>query len=571
MSKINIHFIFVILAAVLWGTAGIFIRTLEATPISQMQIVFARALFTSLLLAIIIGFKDRNLFKIKIKDLWLFVATGLFSIVLFNFSYYMTISMTSLSVAAVLMYTAPFFVVIISVPLFKEKLTIKKITACVIAFIGCCFVSGLFNSSERISGAALFWGLVTGFGYSLYTVFGEILIKRGYKSLTITFYVFLWAAICTAPFTSPLKIAGYMAEEPNIFLVLFLMAIFNTILPFLFYTTGLSGVEPSTALIIATLEPVVATVFGAIIYHEKIVFSGALGIILVFSSVVILNMNSVKIKANAKINLTLGILGKREDGYHLIDTIMQSVSLFDTVKISKSKKIKATYSNKSINKTNNMALKAADAFFKATEIEGGANIKIKNRIPTSSGMGGGSADAAAVLLGLDKLYDTCLSAEELEKIALPLGADVPFFINGGAQRSEGIGEILTPITPLEKGYFILAKADAKPSTGEMYKQLDSKIPPLPETEKAISAIKNQDSEALSGLLVNSFTSVWGESALQKRLLETEADGVSLSGSGPTWFAYFTDEKKAKKEFKSLKKERIECYFAVPEKKAIIFE
>ena len=570
-QKINIYLIFVLLAAVLWGTAGIFIRTLEATPLSQMQIVFTRALFASLLLAVIIGVKDKNLFKIKIKDLWLFIATGLFSIVLFNFSYYMTISLTSLSVAAVLMYTAPFFVVIISVPLFKEKLNLKKSIACLIAFIGCCFVSGLFNSSQRISGAALFWGLLTGFGYSLYTIFGEVLIKRGYKSLTITFYVFLWAAICTAPFTKPLEIAGYMSAEPRIFVILILMAIVNTIMPFVLYTSGLTGVEPSTALIIATLEPVVATVFGAVIYSEKISLSGMLGIILVFSSVVILNMNSVKIRANAKINLTLGILGKRDDGYHLIDTIMQSVSLSDTVKISKSKKIKATYSNKNIDKTNNMALKAAKAFFEAADVRGGANIKIKNRIPTSSGMGGGSADAAAVLMGLNKLYETDLSAEELEKIALPLGADVPFFIKGGTQRAEGIGEILIPLTPLEKGYFILAKADTKPSTGEMYKQLDSKTPPLPETEKAIFAIENQDSDALSRLLVNSFTSVWGESKLQKRLTVTKADGVSLSGSGPTWFAYFKDKETAKAELKALKHEKITCFLATPQKNAIIFE
>lgn len=570
-QQINIHLIFVLLAAALWGTAGIFVRTMETTALSQMQIVFGRTLFSSALLAVIIGIKDKNLFKINFKDLWLFIATGLFSIVLFNFSYYMTMSLTSLSVAAVLLYTAPFFVVIISVPLFKEKFTLQKISACFIAFIGCCFVSGIFGSAERISGKALFFGLLTGFGYALYTIFGEILLKRGYKTLTITFYVFLFAAICTLPFINIIETVSYTATHPKAFITLFLMALFNTVIPYILYTSGLSGIEPSSAPIIATLEPVVATVIGAVIYQEKIGLAGFLGIILVLLSVVILNMNSVKIKVNAKINLTLGILGKREDGYHLIDTVMQSVSLFDTVIIKKSKKIKATYSDKNIDKQNNMTLKAANAFFKAAGIDSGAKIKIKNRIPTSSGMGGGSADAAAVLMGLDKLYETNLSTDELEKIALPLGADVPFFIKGGAQRAEGIGEILTPLTPLEKGYFILAKADTKPSTGEMYKQLDSKTPPLPDTEKAITALKNQDSEALGKLFVNSFSSVWGETPLQERLLKTEALGVSLSGSGPTWFAYFKDEKAAKAELKALKREKITCFLATPEKTAIKFE
>jgi len=310
---------------------------------------------------------------------------------------------------------------------------------------------------------------------------------------------------------------------------------------------------------------------GAVIYKETLTILGVLGIILVLASVVILNIKRLRLKVHAKINLTLGILGKREDGYHFIDTVMQSVSLGDTVTLYPCKELRIRQSNKSIDPENNMAYKAANAFFTATGITGGAKIHIKNHIPTSSGMGGGSANAAAVIMGLDKLFNTKLSVKKLEEIATPLGADVPFFIRGGAQRAEGIGEILTPLVPLKKGYFILAKVDSKPSTAEMYHQLDSHTPPLPDTEAAIKALENEDANALSKLFVNSFTSVWSESILEKRLNATNADGVSLSGSGPTWFAYFSDKGKAKSAYKTLKKEKIECYFAKPETVGVKFE
>jgi drug/metabolite transporter (DMT)-like permease len=305
-----------------------------------MQLVLGRASVTSVLVAGLMLFKDKTAFKVKLKDLWLFILAGLFSIVLFNYSYYTTMSLASLSVAAVLLYTAPFFVVIISRFVFSSKFTLNKITALFIAFIGCCFVSGLFDSSQRISSKALFFGLLTGFGYALYTIFGELLLKRGYSTLTITFYVFLSAFICSLPLTDWKSVVNAVAQKPISLVVIFLMAFFNTVIPYILYTNGLKGVDPSVAPIIATLEPVVATVIGAVIFKEKITFFGALGIILVLVSVVILNMKKINVTANAKINLILSITGKREDGYHFIDTVMQSVSLSDRVSVKPSKAIK---------------------------------------------------------------------------------------------------------------------------------------------------------------------------------------------------------------------------------------
>jgi len=540
-----------------------------------MQIVFGRAFFTAIVLGAVILIKNIKLFKIRLKDLWLFVCGGLFSIVLFNYSYYTTMKLTdSLAVAAVLLYTAPFFVLIISLFLFGERLTPNKVMACFIAFLGCCFVSGLFNSSYRISAKALFFGLLTGFGYALYTVFGELLIKRGYNSLTITFYVFLAAASGALPFISLKNTAANYFSDSKALITIILMAVTNTVIPYLLYTVGLKGIEPSSAPIIATIEPVVATLVGAFYFKDDIPFLGYVGIILVILSVVVLNLKmnkKLKIRANAKINLALSITGKREDGYHLIDTVMQSVDLYDTLTVSKAEKITVDCGIPELDNENNIAFKAASLFFEKTSIKGGAEIKIEKNIPQAAGMGGGSADAAAVLLALNRLYSAELSCEALCEMALTLGADVPFFINGGTARAEGIGEILTKLPSLKKGYFLLIKQGVKPSTAEMYSRLDSEKHSLPDVDKTVTAIKNDDISALAQSLENSFSAVNEPFGYKQYLLENGALAVSLSGSGPTHFALFDDKVKAEIAYKALKAENEDCYLAEPLENGIIFE
>lgn len=279
----------------------------------------------------------------------------------------------------------------------------------------------------------------------------------------------------------------------------------------------------------------------------------------------------MRIKANAKINLSLKINGKREDGYHLIDTVMHSISLFDEINIEKADKITVKCDGIEIGQEDNIAYKAAKLFFQECSISGGADIFIKKNIPFPAGLGGGSADAAAVLLGLRKLYDVRITDSCLEKIALRLGADVPFFIGGGCKRAEGIGEVLTDIKPLTKGYFLLALAEQKQSTGEMYRIVDSKPVINCDTNAVINAIECNDIERLGKNLANSFTSVWEDSFVKKALLNEAPLAVSLSGSGPTWFALFEDIKTIKKAKESLCKQNITCFIAEPISKAIIFE
>ncbi len=296
-NKINIHFLFVLIAAALWGAAGVFVKAVGNYGIKEMQIVFFRAFLSSAALGVIILLKNKKLFNVKLKDIWLFAAAGVYSIVLFNFSYYKTMALTSLSVAAVLLYTAPIFVCVLSVLLFREKITFNKIFALIIAFVGCCFVSGVFSQNHRLTPTALCFGLLTGFGYSLYTIFSQLLLNKGYSSLTITFYTFMFAAIGSLPFISISKTASIVTGEPMVLLILFLMAITNTVIPYLLYTAGLVGVPTSVAPIIATIEPVVATVISVLVYREAFEIWHFLGIVLVLLSVLVLNLRCKKNEA----------------------------------------------------------------------------------------------------------------------------------------------------------------------------------------------------------------------------------------------------------------------------------
>ncbi len=279
----------IFLAAVLWGAAGIFVKTLSGFGITSMPIVVFRCVFTVLLIGIIMLANNPSGFKIKLRDIYLFALNGIFSIVMFNFCYYKTMELSTLSVAAILLYTAPIFVMIISVIFLGEKLSLKKIAALILSFGGCTFVSGVLGSAAKIPYSALIYGLLTGFGYALYTIFGNILIKKSYSTLTIIFYTFLFALLGSLIITAFTHETAQLRFNGAVWLWALLMALCNTILPYILYTSGLKFVSASTAPIIATAEPVAATVVG-LFYGERLTLYGVIGIALVLASVVILNI-----------------------------------------------------------------------------------------------------------------------------------------------------------------------------------------------------------------------------------------------------------------------------------------
>ncbi len=258
------------------------------------------------------------------------------------------------------------------------------------------------------------------------------------------------------------------------------------------------------------------------------------------------------ILAPAKINLYLDVTGKRPDGYHNIESVMQSVSLFDRITVTK----KTPQSGNPITVTTNsfplsllgeknLAAKAARRFFEINGIDTYAvEIHIEKKIPSEAGLGGGSSDAAATLIALDRLYETNLSTEALCKTGASLGADIPFCILGGTAKCEGIGDLLTPLPSLPPCHILIAKkGGGKMGTAEAYRLIDS----LPANEKGdfsafLRAAEERDLSAMGKLLYNKFECITPEETgslfLIEALQKTNALGVRMSGSGAAVFALY---------------------------------
>lgn len=281
--------VFILIAGILWGCLGIFVRQLNAHGLYSMEIVSLRAVVTCIVMGIFIFFYDRKLFHIHIKDIWCFLGTGICSIVFFNFCYFRAISMTSLSIAAVLLYTAPAIVMVLSFFLFKERFSKRKLLSLVLTFVGCLLVTGVLTDRGDISGMGFVVGLGAGLGYALYSIFGRYALEKNYHSFTITFYTFLFASIGTLFLSDTKQVAETATQSIGMFAFCAALGIVCTIVPYLTYTLGLQFVDNSKASIIASVEPVTATLLGGILFQEKITLMGFLGIILVLLALVVCN------------------------------------------------------------------------------------------------------------------------------------------------------------------------------------------------------------------------------------------------------------------------------------------
>lgn len=281
------------------------------------------------------------------------------------------------------------------------------------------------------------------------------------------------------------------------------------------------------------------------------------------------------VSARAKINLALNILGKREDGYHLLETVMQSVSLEDTITLSETEQPGeitlecASHFPGVPTGPENTAYRAAAEFFRKSGADNpGIHIRIKKRIPPAAGLGGGSADAAAVILGLDQLLQTDLDTDTLCRIGEAVGADVPFCIIGGTMLAEGIGSILTPLPPLQDCWILLAIAGQKPSTAEMYARYDASPGRVAADIRALTnAICEGDLPAAGPHLGNAFLDLWADEEtldIIRQMLESGALGASLSGSGPCVFGLFAQKQEAQACAAALRRSDEEVYLCRPE-------
>lgn len=275
---------------------------------------------------------------------------------------------------------------------------------------------------------------------------------------------------------------------------------------------------------------------------------------------------NVTVKGYAKINLGLDVIGKLENGYHQLRSVMQQIDLYDTIELSRLSEQMENKDNASQLKIiltsdsdevpldqNNLAYKAAKLLMEHDGIGEGVHIHIIKRIPVAAGLAGGSTDAAAVLLGMNELFGLGHSKDELRELGVKLGADVPFCIMGGSALAEGIGEKLTPIETMPKMYIVIAKPSIGVSTKYVYENLRLEQVTHPDTEQILAAMRRKDLAGMTRLLGNVLESVTIEKyplirELKEAMLETGAIGSLMSGSGPTVFGiYDTMEKAAEAE------------------------
>lgn len=289
-------------------------------------------------------------------------------------------------------------------------------------------------------------------------------------------------------------------------------------------------------------------------------------------------MNSITLKSRAKINLSIDVLGKRQDGYHLVEMIMQTIDLYDLIEINEKDNDQITIKSTSDEiplDCNNLVYKAANLIKKTFNINKGIEIHIKKNIPVAAGMAGGSSNAAAVLVGLNKLWNLNLSNQQLEKIGLKLGADVPFCINGGAVLASGIGEELTPIKGLTKDVCILVcKPDLFVSTKEVYECIDSKdIDKRPNNKFLIECLKNEDTRQLAENMFNVLEGVTMDKhpviqQIKDIMTNNRALGAMMSGSGPTVFGLYENREDAVKCKAILEKQFKQTFVVACEEKGV---
>lgn len=276
-------------------------------------------------------------------------------------------------------------------------------------------------------------------------------------------------------------------------------------------------------------------------------------------------MDRLELKALGKINLGLDVLGRRENGYHDVRMVMQTVYLYDRIIMKKSKtpgiRLDTNLYYLPVNE-NNLAYQAAQMLMDEFHIEEGVSIQLDKHIPVAAGMAGGSSNAAAVLFGMNRMFSLGLSQKELMERGVKLGADVPYCIMRGTVLAEGIGEILTPLSPMPKCYVLIAKPAISVSTKMVYEKLDShEIEDHPDIDGILAGLKAGDLKKVAGSMGNVLERVTVDAypvidQIKKMMIKEGALNAMMSGSGPTVFGIFEEKATARKAADAIRDARL---------------
>jgi drug/metabolite transporter (DMT)-like permease len=265
---------------------SIFINYLSAAGLGEMQISFLRQFFAVLVFSLIILARDRSRFRMPLKDLGLIVLVGFINGVLFNFLYFYTIIHSRASIAVVLLYTSPVFVIILARLFFGEKITRNKAVALVLTVVGCVFVTGVLGEGYMPPPAAILTGVLTGLAYALNNILTSAAVKKN-DPLTVTMYTLLFSFLFLIPFSKPGSLAALCRANPMILPVAFLMCLVTAVLAQYFFSVGLGLIESGKAAIYGATEPIVGSLVGILIFHEESNLMKIAGIIMVIAAIVL--------------------------------------------------------------------------------------------------------------------------------------------------------------------------------------------------------------------------------------------------------------------------------------------
>ena len=286
--------ILIIIAGLFWGSMGIFVRHLNDLGFTSIQVACLRLTVAGVIFSFILLIKDPKGFKIKPKDIPLFLALGIVSILFFTCCYFTAIRLMTMSTAAILLYTSPIWVMILAIIFLKEKITLQKIIALILAFIGCVLVSGF---GGKISVIGILVGLGSGLGYGLYSIFGTFALRK-YSPFTVTTYTFLIAGLGSIFVANPVDLADKISKTnsiPGLLGFVLLTSVVTAVIPFLLYTLGLNKTTAGKAAVLATVEPAAATLFGFFVMGETIGPVAICGIVLVFAAIIVLSIQQKKV------------------------------------------------------------------------------------------------------------------------------------------------------------------------------------------------------------------------------------------------------------------------------------
>ena len=283
----------VILAGACWGSISLYINYLDAAGLGTMQISFLRQLFSTLVFALIIFIRDKSKFRIRPGDLPLIMLVGLINGVLFNFFYFYTIVNSRASIAVVLLYTSPVFVMILARIFFGEKITGTKLIALALTVIGCVFVTGVIGEGYTPPPIAILTGVLTGLAYAMNNILTSMAVKKN-DPQTVTLYTLLFSFIFLIPFCGGRSLAALCKANPMILVIAFVMCLVTGVLAQFAFSVGLKLIESGKAAIYGAAEPVVGTLIGILVFHEESGLLKITGIIMVISAILLIGESSKK-------------------------------------------------------------------------------------------------------------------------------------------------------------------------------------------------------------------------------------------------------------------------------------